>query len=320
MHYPMPLPEPLNKGTFTVHEALHRGVSRPQLRSRNLRVNSRGIRIWRDFDGDPDARIRPYTHVTQRSAASHESAQKLWKLPSTRAREVEKMIHITRPAGSAAPRRKGVIGHQSKLYPGEVVWHKGVLVTSRERTWLDLAETFPVDQLVIIADHLLRIPRFELEGRSHPYTTKEQLQQLLDRHRGKQGIRRARQALELSRVGADSAQETLLRLAMIRAGLPEPLLNQALIGADGVEYHEPDLSYPQYRVAIEYEGGGHSDPDQIVRDIDREDRVSTAGWMQVRISKRHMRNEAAPAVAKIRAALAAQGWTVKQPQKPVSSR
>lgn len=88
---------------------------------------------------------------------------------------------------------------------------------------------------MVIADHFLRIPRLELEGRPDPYTTKARLQQLLDRHRGKRRIRGAREGLELSRAGTGSPKESLLRLAMMRAGLPEPSLNQAMRGSDGVD-------------------------------------------------------------------------------------
>lgn len=201
------------------------------------------------------------------------------------------------------------MGHQTKLYADEVELRDGLYLTGRGRTWLDLAEMLSVDELVILGDHLIRVPRWEFEGRTEPYSTLQQLQQLLDRHKGKQGVRKARQALELSRVGADSPPETRLRLAVLRAGLPEPCLNQPMVDADGTEQHEPDLSYPQYRIAIEHEGEGHNVRDQIDRDIDREDRVAAAGWIQVRVSKRHMRNGAQRAVAKIRAALVAQGWT-----------
>lgn len=130
---------------------------------------------------------------------------------------------------------------------------------------------------------------------------------MLDRHKGTPGIRKARLALEQARIGADSAPETRLRLALGRAGLPEPELNAATILRSGV-VREPDLAYPQHRVAVEYEGAGHSEPAQIIRDIAREEDFSGAGWILVRISKRHMGNDARAAAVKVRAALASRGW------------
>jgi very-short-patch-repair endonuclease len=64
-------------------------------------------------------------------------------------------------------------------------------------------------------------------------------------------------------------------------------------------------------VAVEYEGEGHSDAAQIVRDIAREEDFARAGWTLVRISKRHMENGARSAVAKVRAALLSRGWVPK---------
>ena len=86
------------------------------------------------------------------------------------------------------------------------------------------------------------------------------------------------------RVGSDSPRESLLRLAIVRSGLPEPELN------------------------VEYEGASHNEEAQIVRDIARSERYGELGWTEVRISKRHMVNDAKPAVAKVRTALIQAGW------------
>lgn len=308
MRYPSPLPSPLNKNAFTIQDGFEWGLSKARMRNSALQVTSRGIRMPPDVQDDFVAQVRPYTRVTGRSAASHSTAARVWELPLRKHRTEELVLHISRPADLAEPRRSGVIGHKSKFCPGEVVCLEGMYLTSRERTWLDLAETLTVEELVIIADHLIRVPRPAFEDRSRSYSSKEDLQELLSRHPGKKGIRAARDALQLSRIGADSPPETELRLAILAAGLPEPCVNQPLVDANGVEQHEPDLSYPEFRIAIEYEGDGHSHPEQVVRDIDREDRVLAAGWTQVRISKRHMRNDSSAAVAKIRTALLGQGW------------
>ena len=146
------------------------------------------------------------------------------------------------------------------------------------------------------------------EGRSEPYATVEELVDMLDRHKGTPGIRKARLALEDSRVGADSAPETRLRLILGRAGLPEPHLNRPALLRPGV-VREPDLSYPEYRVAVEYEGEAvHSATGQVVRDIARDEDYASAGWTSIRISKRHLEKAGHAAVAKVRTALYGHGW------------
>ena len=131
---------------------------------------------------------------------------------------------------------------------------------------------------------------------------------MINRHPGKRGIRKARAALDLARVGADSPPETMLRLALLDAGLPEPELNAAIIDESGRLHHEPDMSYRDYKIGVEYDGGHHGAAEQIDRDIGREEHYRALGWTEVRISKRHMANDAQAAVAKIRSALVQAGW------------
>ena len=218
------------------------------------------------------------------------------------------MYHLIRPEGAAHLKRPHVIVHRMKLYNDEITIHEGVPITTPERTWLDLAEMLTVDELVVAGDSCVRMPRRELEGRETPLCSLGDLQRMIDRHKGKRGIRRAREALQLIRIGSDSPQESLLRLAIVRGGLPEPELNVPITDEQGTRHHEPDLSYPEYRIGIEYEGELHGDEGQIVRDIARSERYAALGWTEVRISKRHMFDDAKAAVAKVRAALVRAGW------------
>ncbi len=218
------------------------------------------------------------------------------------------MYHIIRPEGEAHLDRPHVIVHRMKLYDDEVTVHEGIPVTTPERTWLDLAEVLTLDALVVAGDSCVRVPRPELEGRDMPLCSIDDLQRMIDRHKGKRGIRNAKEAIKLIRVGSDSPQESLLRLAIVWAGLPEPELNVPIIDHFGKRHHEPDLSYRKYRVGIEYEGEHHGEEEQIVRDIGRSERYAALGWTEVRISKRHMVNDAKPAVTKIRNALIQAGW------------
>lgn len=203
-----------------------------------------------------------------------------------------------------------MVGHVGQFFGDEITSIDGMLVTSRIRTWLDCARKMSVDEITVVADHLLRIPRPDFEGRTKPHATPVQLADMLDRHKGTPGIRKARLALEQARVGADSAPETRLRLSLERAGLPEPELNVPTQLRAGV-VRQPDLAFPEHRVAVEYDGEGHSEGAQIVRDIAREEDFSHAGWLLVRVSKRHMGNDARSAVAKIRTAMLSRGWSPK---------
>ncbi|UVJ40600.1 hypothetical protein [Arthrobacter sp. CJ23] len=311
MKIPRSLPAHLNSKPFTRQEALDAGVTVGRLRYRDLDSPSRQILIPSSIDEPGLAdRVRPLTLVTPFSAASHATAFLLWEFPGFLPGTHEPGVHISRPDTMGRSRRRGVIGHKGQFFEDEISVLDGMYITSRARTWLDCSRKMSIDELTVVADHLLRIPRPEFEGRTEPYCTLDDLEEMLDRHWGTPGIRKARLALEQACVGADSAPETRLRLALERAGLPKAEVNVPTELSPGV-VRQPDLSYREQRVAVEYEGEGHSEAAQVVRDIAREEDFTKAGWIPVRISKRHMTNDARAAVAKVRTALEASGWLAK---------
>jgi hypothetical protein len=304
-----PLPDDFQGRPFTVVEAAHAGVSKKRLRHSSLKRLGKGIRADGSTSELPlNIRARPFIEVNERCAASHLTAAEILLLPRRRQKGTPEMFHVIRPEGAAHLNRPQVIVHRMKLFDDEVTVLDGIPITTPERTWLDLAELLSVDELIVAGDSCVRVPRPDLEDRDMPLCTLADLQRMIDRHKGKRGLRKAREAIKLIRVGSDSPQESLLRLALVRAGLPEPELNVPISSEDGARHHEPDLSYRKYKVGIEYEGEHHGDEGQIVRDIARSEKYETLGWTEVRISKRHMFNEAKLAVSKVRTALVQAGW------------
>lgn len=302
------LPVEFQSAPFTVAEALGRGASYGELCHRAVATLSRGIKILMNDADVPLALLtRPYTVVTGYSAASHATAFRIWQFPGFLPGADDVRVHISRQFPNTAPRRRGVAGHRTSLRDGEVVFLDGLWITSRVRTWLDCAQRMSVEELVVVADHLIRIPRPKFEGRTEPYATIKELEALLACHPGSRGILKAREALLLARVGSDSPQETKLRLACAYAGLPEPLLN-VKTHLSGEAERTPDQSYPEYKVAVEYDGDTHNDPQQVERDVRRSEDYTRAGWQEVRLMKRHMANDAKEAVKKVRDALYARGW------------
>ncbi|WP_457948064.1 hypothetical protein ACTAQI_19495 [Pseudarthrobacter sp. alpha12b] len=309
MKTPRLLPEELRGRPFTLVDASLAGVSPRRWRHGSMERLGRGIRVEGATAGLPlSVRVRPFIEVNGRCAASHVTAAELIGLPQRRQTEGLEVYHLIRPEGAAHLARPYVIVHRMKLFEDEVMLVEGLPVTTPERTWLDMAEILSVDELVAMGDRCVRVPRLELEGSDQPLCSMADLQRVIERHKGKRGLLKAKEAIELVRVGADSPQETLLRLALVRAGMPEPELNVAITDDAGIPHHEPDLSYRKHRIGIEYEGEHHGDGGQIVRDIARSERYAALGWIEVRISKRHMLNDARPAVLKVRSALVQAGW------------
>ena len=88
------------------------------------------------------------------------------------------------------------------------------------------------------------------------------------------------------RIGAASRPETLLRLVIVAAGLPEPVIAAPVEVAGGRLTLHPDLAYPDLRIAIEYEGDGHREARRWERDIERRELLEDAGWRVIRITHR----------------------------------
>jgi hypothetical protein len=221
-----PLPDDFQDRPFTVADASRAGVSHKRLRHRSLLRMGKGIRSGSSTAALPlNIRVRPFIEVNERCAASHLTAAELLVLPRRQQKGTPDMFHVIRPEGSAHLNRPHVIVHRMKLFTDEVTTVDGIPVTTPERTWLDMAELLSVDELVVMGDSCVRMPRAEFEDRDMPLCSLADLQRMIDRHKGKRGLRKAKEAVKFIRVGADSPQETLLRLAMVRAGLPEPELN-----------------------------------------------------------------------------------------------
>ena len=53
-----------------------------------------------------------------------------------------------------------------------------------------------------------------------------------------------------------------------------------------------DLGYARWKVALEYEGRQHAEPDQFGRDIDRYSLLAADGWLTLRFADRHVNGPA----------------------------
>ncbi|MFN3924635.1 MAG: endonuclease domain-containing protein, partial [Pseudarthrobacter sp.] len=211
-------------------------------------------------------------------------------------------LHLSKPRSLPSVRRKGVFGHTVLAREDETELVDGIRLSTRSRTWLDVARILPLHDLVSMGDQLIRVPRMDFEGRAQPYDTIAGLRALVARHPNLQGIVRAREALDLMRVGADSAPESLLRLAIADAGLPEPQLQVPLRAGDA-RSPSADLGYRHRRLAIQYDGDHHLGDAQILSDRRRDKAFESAGWTVLIFDKDDLADEFQRAVKGIKRAL-----------------
>ena len=303
------LPTTLAEGSFSVLAADAAGIPRKRTRAQDLITVSRGIRVPPGSGAHGAAALRAYCQLDGCTVLCHLTAARIWRVGLPPWADCDWRIHLARPRGGSIPTRANVAGHRLALRPGDVVMLDGVRVTSPERTYLDLAATLPLDDLVAAGDSLVSEHGPEFPSPRAALASIETLNRMLLQHPGARHIRRAREAPALVRVGADSPPETRLRLAVVRGGLPEPELNHVVWGPAGAPELWPDAAYPAYGVALQYDGLHHGGVSQHLRDIRRARTTERLGWCEVRVAKDDLAGECPTVVGRVRRVLLSRGWT-----------
>lgn len=170
-----------------------------------------------------------------------------------------------------------VVAHRYALEPFEVVHVDGVRVTSPDRTAFDLARRLDLLDGVAMADAL---------GRKHPVSPWH-LRDLAGRHPNVRGLERVREVAGLMAVGAESLPESRVRVALVLRGVPAPVLQYRVLrtkpnGANSV-VARPDLAWPRYRLALQYDGPEHLERRRRIKDIDQDDTLRAMGWLVLRV-------------------------------------
>lgn len=284
MRRPAPLPDALSgQAAFGASDARALGASRRRLAASDLRAPFRGARLLADADPSvPNlaaayARRMPPSHFF-----SHATAAILNGVPLPLRLESDRRLHVSVLAGHAQPRVRGVIGHQLEPARAGTVITGGLRMTDAATTWCQLASLIGVDDLVAAGDYLLT---GRPGSRRSPVATIPMLATAVDLHRGTVGIAKLRAALPMLRRGPLSRRESLLRLRIVRAGLPEPQLNFVVVDPRLGSYAPMvDFAYPEFRIAIEYEGDHHRTPAQFRLDIRRYERLQDIDWIIVRVN------------------------------------
>lgn len=207
-----------------------------------------------------------------------------------------------RPDGPAeiirADRRApaGMVVHSWALGPAETCTVAGMDVTTPARTAFDLGRLYRPELAVPLVDALLNATSIKPAD----------VLAVADAHPGYRGVARLRSVLPLFDGGAESPQESRLRLIIVRGGLPTPETQ--------IEFRDlrirVDLGWREWKVAVEYDGVQHwTDRRQRSWDIDRIALLEEAGWAVVRVSA-EMMSRPHVIVERVRAKLRAAGCPV----------
>ena len=197
-----------------------------------------------------------------RSAASHHSAARIWGgvVPD------DGHVHLA-CVGPRRPKVRGIRAHAARRGQ-QATTYRGVRLTTPATTFVDLADSLDLVELVVLGDSLTKCGVVTPEG------LVEAAGAFKARSRA-----RARRAAALVRAEVDSAMESRLRMLLVLAGLPEPTINHKIYWVDGRVHWRFDLSYPEFRLIIEYDGRQHRDSDdQWSIDIGRREWMDRNDW------------------------------------------
>lgn len=171
---------------------------------------------------------------------------------------------------------RGVLVWAGAIDDDEICVIGDMRLTTPDRTALDLACKFPEDTAVAAIDALARATRLKVAD----------IERAAERHAGRKGIKGARATIGLVDPGAASPRETWLRLLVVRAGHPPPQTQYPVCNEYGALIGEVDMAWPELKIALEYEGAHHTDPEQLRKDIARYDEMIEMGWIVIRVTAR----------------------------------
>jgi G:T-mismatch repair DNA endonuclease (very short patch repair protein) len=270
---PRPIPRHFTIRPFTYAEAVGAGLSLRVLQSQRFRRLHREVYISADIELTLDVRIRaallilpPDTVVTSVTAL------RLRGLEVGR----DRRLHFS----TTHPHRlllDGVVVHRRKRAALRTLCC-GLPTTTPAQTFVEAARHLSLVDRVIAGDWLVHRQKVTLAG----------LQRFVDVVHD-HGVRRARRAMVWVRERVESPRESVLRLMVVFARLPEPEPNVPL-GDQDAFVGRPDLVYLRYRVIVEYDGLYHlRDRAQQNRDLRRRERLEELGWRVIVVTAEGMR-------------------------------
>ncbi|MEV4174465.1 DUF559 domain-containing protein [Nonomuraea sp. NPDC049709] len=234
------------------------------------------------------ARAGRITCVVPQVVACRQTAAHLWGLQVLPVPEADWPVELTAPDHLAIP---GCVTYVAPLLSEDVTEHKGIRITTMERTAIDCARWLPRMEAVAALDQFAR-RGVDLEALWHrPLNTW-----------------RLRDTLSLADRGAASPRESWLRVILVDGGLPRPTTQiRVELGEDRFAYL--DLGWEEFRVAVEYDGQEHhtSIADQQ-HDTDRREELRRRGWRVIAVRRDVIPGQIADLLHHVADALIESGW------------
>jgi hypothetical protein len=251
------VPSELRGRPFTSAEADAAGLTASMRRGNHVEQIHRGV--WRLIDTPRTFEFEVHAArmaLPRDAVLSHVSALRWLGV------DVGRVTPIHFSTNKPRQTRENVVLHR-RIGPMSPRLVRGIDTLGPDRSFVDSATILGIRRLVQAGDAMVRSGLTTVDELLHYVTTSH-----LD------GVVRARQAAALVRDRVDLVRETDLRLLIVLAGLPEPLVNVDVFADDGTWLARGDLVLPELRVIVEHDGWVHErDAEQRQKDHFRRERI-----------------------------------------------
>ncbi|MDQ4213476.1 hypothetical protein [Microbacterium capsulatum] len=304
MHHRIPLPPALGD-PFTLAEAAAAGIRRGRADAADLHRPFRGVRAaaapttFAELVACGARRLKPRQRFVGRTAV------RLWGLPFPQRWTIAEPLDVAVPPDATPPKTAGVRGRRLNEHHADTWRIRSVPVVDPIAAVFSCAGALTLVDAVVLLDALLTAAdNYPGLLRARPIARADDVRDRLQQWARFPGRGTVREALALARAGVESPKETETRLLLVGAGLAEPVV-QHEVREGGRLLARIDLAYPQWRIAIEYEGDGHrTDAEQWRRDIRRQRDLEDRGWLVIRITQLDL-DEPVALLDRVRRAIAA---------------
>lgn len=251
------------RAPFLRAEAIAAGIGDRTLRGPGYRRLFRNVFVAASAPATPLQRVRGALRLHCEEAwASHVSAARVVGAPVP-AIATE---HVSVSHQKKRRQHAGIRSHVGD--PSGVVIVHGLRVSGPEQMFVELAGQLGLVDLVVVGDWLARRRGLAPEALVAACES--------SRHRD---ARKALAAARYVRRNVDSPMETRTRMLLVLAGLPEPRVNHEVRDESGQMIRKYDLSYPEVRVAVEYNGKLHVEVvDNWEKDLERRADMDEDEW------------------------------------------
>ena len=252
------------EGAVTLQQARGTGLTDSSLRTlvhSGWTRPARGILVAPNSPDPMRTSLRAALLACPEAVIAGMSAARLHKLGGLPIWTPAELPHLLLPAGRRYEPRNGV-RLRSGLRPGQATTRAGLRVTTLDRTVRDMASLLSLDDLICLVDSALH-------QNWPPSKPKPKLNQ----------------ALKLADGRSESTLETLIRLHLVRAGIPPETLQFKVYNERGREIARLDMAWPSLKLALEADGREYHDaPQALYRDRTRANDLAREGWTTVRFT------------------------------------